>query len=66
MRISPLLTASLYFGLGTLFTYIAVVSAQDTLWNIFTIALIIFATLDFGVAIRLIGVHIKIQKQKKK
>ncbi|GAE92423.1 hypothetical protein JCM21714_1422 [Gracilibacillus boraciitolerans JCM 21714] len=39
MRISPLRSAILYIGLGSLFTYIAIQSAEETLFNFITIAL---------------------------
>ncbi|WP_077624186.1 YdiK family protein [Sediminibacillus massiliensis] len=66
MRTSPLFMASLYFGMGVVFTYIAIQSAEDTVWNFITVLLAIFATLDFVVSFRLIGLHLKIKKSKNK
>ncbi|MDL4841954.1 YdiK family protein [Aquibacillus rhizosphaerae] len=64
MRTSPLFMASLYFGMGVLFTYIAIQSVEDTIWNFITILLAFFATLDFVVSMRLFKLHIKITKAK--
>ncbi len=58
--------ASLYFGMGVVFTYIAVQSVEDTIWNFMTILLAFFATLDFVVAFRLIGLHLRVKKSKRK
>ncbi|WP_138420873.1 YdiK family protein [Aquibacillus sediminis] len=66
MRTSPLFMASLYSGMGILFTFIAIQSVEETIWNFFTLLLIFFATLDFAVAIRLLGLHLKVKKAKKK
>ncbi|SDK38254.1 YdiK family protein [Sediminibacillus albus] len=65
MRTSPLFMASLYFGMGVVFTYIAAQSAEDTIWNFITILLAIFATLDFVVSFRLVSLYVKIKKSKK-
>ncbi|MBM7573614.1 YdiK family protein [Aquibacillus albus] len=65
MRTSPLFMASLYFGMGVLFTYIAIQSAEETIWNFITILLAFFATLDFVVSIRLFNLHLKVRKSKK-
>ncbi|WP_053217391.1 YdiK family protein [Virgibacillus senegalensis] len=65
MRTSPLFMAFLYFAMGAVFTYIAAQSVEETIWNFITILLAIFATLDFVVSFRLIGLHFKIQKSKK-
>ncbi|WP_226035511.1 YdiK family protein [Aquibacillus saliphilus] len=66
MRTSPMFMASLYFGMGVVFTYIAVQSVEDTIWNFMTILLAFFATLDFVVAFRLIGLHLRVKKSKRK
>ncbi|MDX8047573.1 DUF4305 domain-containing protein [Gracilibacillus sp. S3-1-1] len=65
MRISPLRSAIFYFALGILFTYIAIQSADDTVFSFITILLTAFATIDFVVAIRLINLHFRIKKAKK-
>lgn len=64
MRFSPLGSAILYFGLGGLFTYIAIQSVEDTVFNFITILLAFFATVDFVLAIRLVGLHFRIKKAK--
>lgn len=66
MRTSPLFMAFLYFGMGILFTYIAVQSVEDNIWNFITILLAFFATLDFVVSIRLFRLHFRIKKAKQK
>ncbi|WP_102028736.1 YdiK family protein [Salirhabdus sp. Marseille-P4669] len=66
MRASPLSMAILYFLMGSGFTYIAVQSVEDTVWNLTTIILALVATLDFAAAIRLLTVHVKLKNSKKK
>ncbi|MFD1363434.1 YdiK family protein [Lentibacillus salinarum] len=66
MKISPKTMGIVYFLLGILFTYVAIQSAEETIWNFLTILLAFFATLDFGVSIRMFNIHFKIKKQKKK
>lgn len=57
MRRSPLFMAALYLILGGIFTYLAVISVEDTIWNFYTLLLMVMATFDFGLAIRLILLH---------
>ncbi|KGX84317.1 YdiK family protein [Pontibacillus marinus] len=64
MRTSPLFMAFLYFLMGAVFTYIAVQSANETIWNFTTIILAIVATFDFAVAIRLFSLHFRIKNSK--
>jgi len=52
--------------LGVLFIYIAIQSAEGTIYNFMTILLAIFATIDIVIAIRLINLHFKIKKAKEK
>lgn len=66
MRTSPLFMAFLYLGMGILFTFIAVQSAEESIWNFITILLAFFATLDFVVSIRMFRLHSQIKKAKKK
>ncbi|MDG4658331.1 YdiK family protein [Ectobacillus antri] len=54
MQRSPLFMATLYFILGSIFTYLAVTSVQDTIWNFYTLLLVAMATFDFGLALRLV------------
>ncbi|ABO65604.1 DUF4305 domain-containing protein [Geobacillus thermodenitrificans] len=49
----PRLFSLPYFILGVLFTYLAIKSAHETVWNVSTIALAAFAAFDFGTAFRL-------------
>lgn len=65
MRASPLFMAMLYFFIGALFTYLAIQSVEDTIWNWTTVILSIVATFDFAISIRLIGLHIRIKNSKK-
>lgn len=58
--------ALVYFIMGILFTYIATQTATDTIWNISTIILAVIATLEFGVAIRLLRIHIHLKRKNKK
>ena len=51
-----------YLVLGALFTYMAVVSITDSIWNITTILLLVVAALDFGVGFRYIKTRIANRK----
>jgi hypothetical protein len=60
--------AALYLILGGIFTYLAVISVEDTIWNFYTLLLMVMATFDFGLAVRLILLHRRtkhINRQKK-
>ncbi|MBD8070703.1 YdiK family protein [Bacillus sp. PS06] len=61
-RTSPLLMGIIYLLMGLLFTYLAIGSVEESIWNFPTIILILFATFDFGVAIRMFLLHKKIKK----
>lgn len=65
MRTSPLHTALFYFLMGTLFTYLAIESSHESIWNFSTVALMVMATLDFGVSLRLIALYVKIKNEHK-
>lgn len=65
-KTSPFLMGLMYITMGTLFTYLAIQSAQETIWNFATILFMIIATFDFGVAIRMFALNNKIKKIKKK
>ncbi|MFD0769379.1 YdiK family protein [Bacillus sp. CGMCC 1.60114] len=54
MRNSPFVMATLYFLLGCIFTYLAITSVEDTIWNFYTLLLAIMATVDFNLALRLL------------
>ncbi|MFD1038955.1 YdiK family protein [Virgibacillus byunsanensis] len=66
MKTTPKGMAIVYFLLGILFTYIAVQSAEETIWNFTTIIFALFATLDFGVGLRMFTIHIRLKKNNNK
>lgn len=66
MRTSPKIMSLIYFVMGILFTYIAIQTVTDTIWNFSTIILAGVATLDFGVAVRLMMVHIRMKRKNGK
>lgn len=67
MKTSPKAMFIIYFVMGTLFTYMAIQSTGESIWNFSTIILAIIATLDFGVGFRMLTIHLKLkQKDKKK
>ncbi|MDY0410491.1 YdiK family protein [Virgibacillus soli] len=49
--------------MGTFFLFIAIQSVEDTVWNITTLLIAAIATLDFGLAIRLMMLHFKTSKK---
>ncbi|GEL76659.1 YdiK family protein [Tenuibacillus multivorans] len=55
MRVSPVFIAFMYLLMGLAFIYIALRSADETVWNLTTIIFTIVAALDFGVAIRMLA-----------
>jgi hypothetical protein len=61
-RTSPLLMGIIYLLMGLLFTYLAIGSVEETVWNLSTVILMLVATFDFGVAIRMFLLHRKIKK----
>ena len=66
MRTSPKVMASIYFIMGVLFVYMATQNVEETVWNFATILLAVIATLDFGVAFRLMRNHLQNKKKKDK
>ncbi|KGX85067.1 YdiK family protein [Pontibacillus litoralis] len=66
MRTSPLAMAILYFIIGVIFTFSAVGSVEDTVWNFITILLVSVATIDFVVSIRFFTLHFRIKNKQKK
>ncbi|MCP8971374.1 YdiK family protein [Ectobacillus ponti] len=54
MRGSPRFMAVLYFLLGCVFTYLATDSIKTSVWEFYPLLLIVMATFDFGLAIRLL------------
>ncbi|MEI4804527.1 YdiK family protein [Bacillus sp. NPDC077411] len=65
MRNSPFVMATLYFLLGCIFTYLAITSVQDTIWNFYTLLLAVMATIDFNFALRLLFSKPKKDSKKK-
>ena len=65
-RSSPFTMGVIYLIMGVLFTYLAIGSAQETVWNFSTILLVLVATFDFGVSIRMFLLGKKIKKMTKK
>ena len=65
-RSSPFTMGVIYLIMGVLFAYLAIGSAQETVWNFSTILLVLVATFDFGVAIRMFLLGKKIKKMTKK
>ncbi len=65
MKVSPLTMAIIYFLLGIFFIYVAILSVEDTIWNVTSIILALFATLEIGVSIRLFALYIRLKKSKK-
>lgn len=65
MRTSPFLMGLLYFGMGAVFLVLAVQSAQVDMWSFSTIILMIVATFDIGVGIRMFLLQKRINKIKK-
>lgn len=66
MKFSPMALAMFYFLTGALFTYLAVLSVRDTMWNFLTIVLMLFAAYDFFIAVRIMLIKKKIEKMNKK
>jgi hypothetical protein len=65
MKVSPLTMAIIYFLMGIFFVYVAILSVEDTIWNVTSIILALFATLEIGVSFRLMGIYIRMKKRKK-
>ncbi|MBP1971664.1 hypothetical protein J2Z83_003816 [Virgibacillus natechei] len=58
--------AIIYFIMGILFVYVGIQFAEETIWNVTTIVLAAVATLDFGIGIRMMSMHLRSKKNKKK
>ena len=65
MRTPPLFMGLIYTLMGTLFTYLAIGSAEKGILDFTTIILMAVATFDFGVAIRIFNLRYKIKKIQK-
>lgn len=66
MRVNPNTMGIFYFAMGILFTYLAISSVEDTIWTIPTIILMLLATFDFSISIRMFAFSAKMKKAKNK
>ncbi|MDQ0160629.1 YdiK family protein [Alkalibacillus salilacus] len=64
MKISQTALAWIYVLMGVLFVYLAVETAETTIWNFGTMVFAFIAAVDFGVAIRLFTVKQAMKKSK--
>ncbi|WP_205189061.1 YdiK family protein [Metabacillus iocasae] len=64
MKRTPLFMGFVYMFMGALFTYLAIQSTRtsETIWSFTTIVLMLVATFDFSVALRVFLLHQKIKK----
>lgn len=65
MKLNPNSMGLFYFTMGVLFTYLAIQSAKDGLWSIPTFILMVLATFDFAVSLRMFAFSYKLRKNKK-
>ncbi|PLR65583.1 MULTISPECIES: YdiK family protein [Bacillaceae] len=63
MRTSPISMGIFYLSMGILFTYLAVNSSGEGLWSFPTILLMLIATFDLGVALRMFNLSFKKKKK---
>ncbi len=63
MRTSPISMGIFYLSMGILFTYLAVNSSGEGLWSFPTILLMLIATFDLGVALRMFNLSFKVKKK---
>jgi hypothetical protein len=66
MRTNPISMGFFYLTMGLLFTYLAINSAENGIFSFPTIVLILIATFDIGVAIRMFILSSKIKKMNEK
>lgn len=66
MRTNPISMAVFYLIMGLLFTYLAINSAKEGIFTFPTILLMLIATFDIGVSIRMFRLSRKIKKMNKK
>lgn len=65
MRLNPNSMGLFYFVMGILFTYLAINTADETIWSLPTIILMLLATFDYAVSIRMFVFSYKMNKTKK-
>ncbi|MDT2048583.1 DUF4305 domain-containing protein [Priestia aryabhattai] len=58
----PLTRGFIYLIMGILFTYLAILSVDTTVWTLPTILFALVAAFDFRFAIRIFSLHRKIKK----
>jgi hypothetical protein len=62
MRTNPITMGIFYLTMGLLFTYLAINSAENGVFSFPTIILMLIATFDIGVAIRMFNLSRRIKK----
>jgi Domain of unknown function (DUF4305) len=62
MRTNPITMGIFYLTMGLLFTYLAINSAENGIFSFPTIILMLIATFDIGVAIRMFNLFRRIKK----
>lgn len=65
-RQSPLATGIVYLVLGTIFVYFAINEVSRNGWNFFAYLIVFLATIDFASGIRLVNLHFRLKRMKKK
>ncbi|WP_226671315.1 DUF4305 domain-containing protein [Metabacillus litoralis] len=66
MRANPISMGIFYLIMGILFTYLAINSAAEGLFTFPTMILMLIATFDIGVAIRMFTLSKKLKKKSNK
>ncbi|MEC2075152.1 DUF4305 domain-containing protein [Metabacillus fastidiosus] len=66
MRTNPTSMGLFYLLMGSLFIYLAANSAKNGLFTLPTIIIMLIATFDLGVAIRMFALSFKLKKMKEK
>jgi len=59
LGINRLITAIIYFATGVFFTFIAINSIEQTVWEVNPVIFLIVATIGFGAFLRAMGNIIK-------
>lgn len=63
MRPTPNIIGFIYGAMGVLFTYLAIQSVEETIWNLSTVLLMAVATFDFLYAIRIFNYKKYLEKK---
>lgn len=66
MRASPLTMAILYFIIGVVLVYFAIQNVSMSGWNIWSVLIVSFATVDILIAFRFFQLHRHTSKANKK